>query len=132
MLPAALAAMLLATSPPRVITPPAGSAERAAILDTLRPAVEARLRGKVEFVVDTLRSDGAWAFVVAEPQRPGGTRIDGLALFGEDWDNMDGLRVDAVLRRKQGHWEVVEYVIGATDAWYCGGAEAARRRVVGC
>ena len=32
---------------------------------------------------------------------------------------MDGLRVDAVLRKRGGRWLVVEHAIGATDVWYC-------------
>ena len=32
---------------------------------------------------------------------------------------LDGLRVDAVLRKRGGRWLVVEHAIGATDVWYC-------------
>ena len=56
--------------------PARGSAERAAIMDTLRPAVEAEMRGPVEFVVTTIRVTPNWAFVQVEPQRPGGGVID--------------------------------------------------------
>lgn len=56
--------------------PAKGSAERSAILDTLRPAVEEEMRGPVEFVVTTIRVSPNWAFVQVEPQRPGGGAID--------------------------------------------------------
>jgi hypothetical protein len=40
-------------------------------------------------------------------------------VFGEDLDNMDGLRVDAVLRRQPAGWTLVDHALGATDVWYC-------------
>ena len=94
-------------------------AERKAVLDALRPAVETKLGPNVEFVVQVIRVEDGWAFVMADPQRKGGKAIDGRRIFGEDFDNMDGLRVDAALQRRNGRWEVVDYGIGATDVWYC-------------
>ena len=57
--------------------PRPGTAERAAILEALRPAIEARLGPDIEFVVKDLRTYRGWAFVMADPQRRGGRRIDG-------------------------------------------------------
>jgi hypothetical protein len=96
-----------------------GGSERRPILDALRPAVEARLGQPVEFKVQTINVDGGWAFVVADPRRKGGSPIDGWAVFGEDFGNMDGLRVDAVLRRQPAGWTLVDHAVGATDVWYC-------------
>jgi hypothetical protein len=93
--------------------------ERRAVLDALRPAVEARLGPSVEFVVQTMNVAGGWAFVVAEPRRKSGTPIDGRAVFGDDFDNMDGLRIDAVLRRQRAGWTLIDHSVGATDVWYC-------------
>ena len=118
----ALANPTAAAPPPGVnATAPAtpNSAQRRAILDALRPAIERRLGPNVEFVVREIRVSGGWAFVDAEPQRRGGGRIDGRRYFGEDFDNMDGLAVTALLRF-QGRWTLVDQAIGATDAWYCG------------
>ena len=72
------------------------SSQRRAILEALRPAVEAKIGPNVEFVVQVLRVEDGWAFVMADPQRKGGKPIDGNRYF-DDFDNMDGLRVDAVL-----------------------------------
>jgi len=107
-------------------------AERKAVLDALRPAVETKLGPNVEFVVQVIRVEDGWAFVMADPQRKGGKAIDGRRIFGEDFDNMDGLRVDAALQRRNGRWEVVDYGIGATDVWYCDVGPRTLKRDYGC
>lgn len=99
--------------------PPPGSALRRDVLAALRPAVEQRLGPDIEFKVTLIRVQHDWAFVVADPQRRGGRPLDGRQIFGDDFDNMDGLRVDAVMRRQGGRWVVVDHSIGATDVWYC-------------
>jgi hypothetical protein len=109
--------------------PSPGSAQRRAILDALRPAVERRLGPGVEFVVGQMRVRSGWAFVMADPQRRGGRPIDGRHYFGADFENMDGLTVTAILRFNRG-WTLVDHAIGATDAWYCDGG--ASRVVTGC
>ena len=108
------------------------SAERKAVLDALRPAVEARLGPNVEFVVAHLRIEDGWAFVIADPQHKGGKPIDGWAIFGEHFDNMDGLRTEAVLKRTNGRWRVVDWGIGATDVWYCDVGPKKLKRGYGC
>ena len=102
------------------------------MLDALRPKVEARLGPNVEFVVAHLRIEDGWAFVIADPQRKGGKPIDGWAIFGEHFDNMDGLRTEAVLRRTKGRWRVVDWGIGATDVWYCDVGPKKLKRGYGC
>lgn len=94
--------------------------DRKAILQALRPLVERQLRGEVLFVVDALRTDADWAFIQAEPQRANGRAIDGARYFPGTWANMDGLTTTAILKRGKVGWRVVEWRIGATDAWYCG------------
>ena len=108
------------------------STERQAVLDALRPAVEARLGPNIEFVVAHLRIEDGWAFVIVDPQRKGGKPIDGWAIFGEHFDNMDGLRTEAVLRRTKGRWRVVDWGIGATDVWYCDVGPKKLKRGYGC
>jgi len=105
------------------------SAQRRAILDALRPAISQRLGPNVEFVVHDIRLADGWAFVSADPQRRGGGRIDGRAYFGEDFDNMDGLIVTALLQYREGRWTLMDHVIGATDAWYC---DLGHDSLVGC
>ena len=98
-------------------TPAPGSAERRAILDAMRPQAEARLGPPVEFVVEEMRVSGTWAFVHAEPQRPGGGPI---AAPRDDF--RDGNTTYAVLRRQGGGWRPLMVVVGPTDvAWveYC-------------
>jgi hypothetical protein len=116
-------ALLAAVIPP---------AERKAVLNALRPAVEKKLGPDVEFVVQVIRVEDGWAFVMADPQRKGGKPIDGTRIFGEDFENMDGLRVDAVLRKRSGRWTVVDYGIGATDVWYCDVGPRSLKRDYGC
>lgn len=117
----AAAAALTAAQPSAgdYTVPRPGSEIRNAVLGALRPAVEERLGPNIEFKVTLIRVQRDWAFVVADPQRKGGQQIDGYKLFGEDFGNMDGLRVDAVLRKQGGRWVVVDHAIGATDVWYC-------------
>jgi hypothetical protein len=114
------------------IEPQAGSPLRKAILDALRPTVEARLKTHVEFTVQVIRAERGWAFVIADPRHRGGKAINGNAIFGEDFSNMDGLRVDAVLRLQRGKWRVVDHAIGATDVWHCDVGPRSLKRGFGC
>jgi hypothetical protein len=82
--------------------------------------VEQRVDNPVEFVVTAFRGTRSWVFVQAEPQRPGGKRIDGRLYFANEWQDMDGLTTTAIVRKRAGNWRLVEMRIGATDAWYCG------------
>jgi hypothetical protein len=107
------------------------SPQRKAVLDALRPPVEAKIGRSVEFVVQVLRVEDGWAFVMADPQRKSGKPIDGNRYF-DDFDNMDGLRVDAVLQLKGGRWRVVDFAIGATDVWYCEVGPRRLKRGYGC
>ena len=122
MIAAVLALAAAATSP----------AERKAVLDALRPTVERKLGPNVEFIIQVIRVEDGWAFVMADPQRKGGKAIDGRQVFGEDFDNLDELRVDAVLKLQNGRWEVVDYGFGATDVWYCDVGPKALKRDYGC
>ena len=108
--------------------PAAGSAQRRAILDALRPAIERRLGPDVEFVVRDMRVNSGWALVVAEPQRRGGQAIDGRRYFA-NFEDMDGLTVSALLRYERGRWAMLDHRVGATDVWYCGSAPSA---LTGC
>jgi hypothetical protein len=108
-------------------------AERRAILDALRPAIERRLGGPVEFVVRRIGVRNGWALVIADPQRPGGGRIDARRYFSaDDLETMDGLTVNGVLRLTNGRWRLVDHAIGPTDVWYCDPALGAPRALTGC
>ncbi|WP_426238418.1 hypothetical protein [Pararhizobium sp. DWP1-1-3] len=121
----AVAVLMTALSgPARALTfrePAKGSSERAAIMDTLRPAVEAEMRGPVEFVVTTIRVTPNWAFVQVEPQRPGGGAIDPEKTgFAGDTDMMDGLTVYALMGFQAGRWNLIDHMVGPTDVGYAG------------
>lgn len=107
------------------------SPQRRAILDALRPRIEAVLGRPVEFVVTRIGVRAGWALVIAEPQRPGGGGIDGRRYFPNDWENMDGLTVNAILRFRGGRWTPVDHAIGPTDVWYCG-VDGPPRALTGC
>jgi hypothetical protein len=109
----------------------AAASERSAVLNALRPTVEAKIGRDVEFVVQVIRVEKGWAFVMADPQRKGGKPIDGHRYF-DDFDNMDGLRVDAVLQKRGGRWRVVDHAFGATDVWYCDVGPRKLKRGYGC
>ena len=97
---------------PRALLP--GPAERRAILDALRPVVERELGGPVEFVVTQIRVVQPNAFVIVTPQRPGG------GVIKQPHAEMDGVRTEAILTRRDGRWTVTHHGIGATDVWYAG------------
>jgi hypothetical protein len=112
---------------------PAGSPVRAAILDAVRPPVQRALGGPVEFVVRTMRVQSGWALVIADPQRPGGGRIDPRRYFSaDDLEGMDGLTVNAIVRLQGGRWRLVGHAIGPSDVWYCDPALGAPRALTGC
>lgn len=97
--------------------PPRGSPLRAAVLDGVRPMVEAEVGRPVEFVVDYMGVVGEWAFVLLSPQRPGGGAIPyvttryATAVAAGVFDN----QVSALLRETPAGWLVYEYNLGATD-----------------
>ncbi len=97
--------------------PQRGSGERKAILDAIRPRVEAEMRGPVEFVVTMFRAEDGWAFAILEPQRPGGGKINVRETgYARDHEFMDGLTVYALTRSVGGKWYLVDAVTGPTDA----------------
>jgi len=103
-------------------TPAPGSAERRGIADALRTPVEKELKQKVVFKIDHLKVSGDWAFLRGVPQRTDGGKVDYTVTpyrqriedgVFDDW-------ICALLRKRAGKWQVVKYVIGATDVVYEG------------
>ncbi len=101
-------------------TPERGAAERKAILDALRVPIEKQLKQPVIFKIDHLKVQSGWAFVLAQPQRPDGGSLDySGTIYQEAVDAGafdDG--VIGLLRKTNGRWRVVQFVIGATDVPY--------------
>ncbi|WP_370251402.1 hypothetical protein [Nioella sp.] len=126
---AALVLALCLSAPPIAcadpVEPPPGSALRAELLDVLRRDVEPRFGGPVEFVVETLLVEDRRAVANLWAQRPGGAPIDLatsplVTVEGTPPDLIDGPTVQAYLYRPGTYWQIVEYSIGATDAWWWG------------
>ena len=101
-------------------TPERGTPERQAITDALRISVQKQLKTKVIFKIDHLKVQNGWAFLRGVPQQANGSAMDyhrtpyQAALAAGAFD--DG--IVALLRKRGGKWQVVKYVIGATDVPY--------------
>lgn len=113
-------AMTNATAQEQPQTPQPGSPERAAILDAARAPVQKALGKPVQFVVKQLNVLNHWAFVYATMQGPGGTPIDYAGTpFAQAAEH--GAKSDdylALLRMRDGKWQVLADSIGPTDvAW---------------
>ena len=98
-------------------TPPAGSVERKAIMDVLRVPCEQDLGRKVIFRVDHLRVANDWAFARVVPMQPDGKEIDYsrtkyAEVHAEGAFDAEG---EALMRRVNGNWKVLEWRFGATD-----------------
>ena len=126
---ASLSAMLLIlcitqassmTFPNEIYSPKRGAAERKEVLNAIRPLVEARAGPPVEFVVDRLRIYKGWAFVVVNPQRPGGGKIDPNGKNYRLGQFQDGLHTYALLKFRYGRWNIIDFVIGPTDVFWEG------------
>jgi hypothetical protein len=90
-------------------------AERKAVLDALREPVSRRLEQPVEFVVEKIAVSGEWAFVIATPQRPGGSQIawQRTVCRGDVSHLVGGL-----MKRLPGGWSVRALALCPTDvAW---------------
>ena len=101
-------------------TPKPGSPERVAILNALRPKVEADLHQRVAFKCDVFRVESGWAFITGVPVQPDGSKIDysktkfESALKQGFFDN----GFAALLHYAGGAWHVSKWEVGATDvAW---------------
>lgn len=85
----------------RAETPQPGTQRRAAILNALRPHVEAMAGQDIEFVVERIRVACNWARVVAHPRTP-------------DLRNQYET-VDALLERRAGTWRLRQMACGEVD-----------------
>jgi len=98
-------------------TPATGSPERKAIMDVLRVPCEKDLGRKVIFRVQHLRVSGDWAFARVVPLQPDGKEIDySRTKYREDAsEGVFDAEGEALLRRQDGAWKVLEWRFGATD-----------------
>ncbi len=104
----------------RAYSPKIGSAERAAVLGTLRSAVQQEIKKPVVFKVDHLKVQDGWAFMRGVPQQSSGKPVDYRGTPYEEAIK-EGIFDDwicALLRKEGGKWKVVTYALGATDVPY--------------
>ena len=100
---------------------PVGDPLRPVVLNALRPSIVADLGQPVMFVVQTLKAQGDWAFVVARPQRPDGREIDfRQTRYREALAEgvFSGPVLYALMQRRDQRWTVATFVIGPTDLRY--------------
>lgn len=98
-------------------TPAKGSPERAAILDAIRPWVEAELGQPVIFAVDHLAMKDGYAFLSGRPLQANGERIDYTTTKYRQ-DLQEGVfddHLSALVRQSGAGWTLVASSLGATD-----------------
>jgi hypothetical protein len=103
--------------------PARGSAERAGLMDAVRPLAEWNLGQPVEFVVDVLRVSQGLGFATLQPQRPGGGAINlyqtpMMRRGGIDPEFYDGETMHVLYQKSGATWVAVHWSIGATDVWW--------------
>jgi len=99
---------------------------RKALLDALRPSIEADLGQALIFEVQTLRESGGSAFAAVSPRTPDGTPVDfAKTRHAQRLEDgvLDGDTVYAILQHRDGRWQVQEYVVGPTDVAWAGWAQ---------
>ena len=100
--------------------PEKGSAERSALLDTIRPSVEKELKQSIVFVINQINVQGQWAFVdgrlrTSDGKVPSwkGTPYAQAAGYGAQSDG-----ISALLKRSGNGWRLITKAIGCTDVCY--------------
>lgn len=107
-----------AASAQAVYTPKADSAERKAILAALRVPVEKDFKQKIVFVVDTLNSNGSWAYIGGTPQKPDGGSPDLAGTKFAEYEDAYDHNFFGLLRKTGGKWRVVTNAVGCTDVCF--------------
>lgn len=109
----------IAPAPPAAPSP---EAESQALLDALNPVLSADLGQPVSFTIDTVRVENDWAWLVVQPQAAGGGAVDWArtryATQAAEGVLDGGGTTYALLKRENGAWRVLEFVVGPTDVAY--------------
>jgi hypothetical protein len=102
-------APLSALAIPEFRMPPAGSPERRAIMDSIRPQVEAAYQQKVKFFVRALASNASIALVFVVPLDDAGNVIGERTIKGKRGEAiaLDGW-VFAIVKKESKVWRAVE------------------------
>ena len=102
-----------------------GNPLRKTILEVLRTPINKELGQKVEFVVNVMMQKGNWAFAYGMMQQTGGKPLDRSKFVDKEdkesaeaqiWDD----NFQAVLKKKNGKWEIVQRSLGCTDVCWAG------------
>lgn len=99
---------------------------RKALLDALRPSIEADLGQALIFEVETLRESGGSAFAAVSPRTPDGKPVDfAKTRHAQRLRDgvLDGDTVYAIFQHRDGRWQVQEYAVGPTDVAWAGWAQ---------
>ena len=101
-------------------TPEIGSPLRKTLMNALRQPIMKALNQSVIFKIDELQVKDGWAFMRGQPFQPGGIPVDYSVTPHQEaiWAGAFEDLFYALLRQEQDRWEVVVYVIGATDEVY--------------
>ncbi len=89
----------------------ANESERTKILDIVRASLYQGYRQEFIFVVNRLNLSGGYAWFEGEAQRK-----DGRPVRLEDYE--DCCHVEALLKKSNGKWYLVEIGAFSTDVWY--------------
>lgn len=97
---------------------PVAAADAQALLQAAQAAAQHDLQRPLALRAGTVRSVGAWGFVLAELRSPDGRAFDftGTRLDEAAREGFASSQVAVLLARRQGRWQVVEQRIGVTDA----------------
>ncbi len=123
----ALGLLAAACAPPaeQAQEPPAEAAAPApqqAVLDVLTPIISAEIGKPVSLQASTANVTEEWAYIAALPRNTDGSVIDwtttNLADRYEHGVMDESGAINALLRKQEGVWVVVEHVVAPTDvAW---------------
>lgn len=96
--------------------------ERDAMIAALGPRATAEIGIPVTFTATTKRTEGDWGWLIAQPWTPDGAQIDWsttrYATQAQEGALDGGGTTYALLRRQNGQWTVVAFVVGPTDVAY--------------
>lgn len=100
-----------------VFTPPPGSALRVALMDAMRPQIQALMGVEVKFVVSALQVSGSDALFYGRPVHRDGREFSAeeeeRAFRGEVYDGVDPMM--AWLVRRGGRWTMYSLLINQSD-----------------
>jgi hypothetical protein len=102
------------------------ASERAAIMDALRARVKPDLGGQdIVFNVSqgTFNVQDGWCWLAGTVELRGGGEPTTVGTAYEEAANegvFDGFRIEALLEKQGGAWQVVDHGLGSTDVWYAG------------